>query len=169
LQTSSISDIKFGSSHDSIRSNEILTLSLSFNIDGLIRESFSQKNWERAYDKHDNGFRLTISLDLKAGRNSVDKAKFVRKAVLFWTRNPKISYRVWVSVIRDETPHYPLTIEEAKSLLFDVTKTMELDSNKLKEGDNEIQVAIKVSWGKHLYTDAVELRAETKVVKVRKK
>jgi hypothetical protein len=168
LQTSSISDIKFGSSHDSIRSNEILTLSLSFNIDGLIRESFSQKNWERAYDKHDNGFRLTIYLDLKAGRNSVDKAKFVRKAVLFWTRNPKISYRVWVSVIKDETPHYPLTIEEAKSLLFDVAKTMELDSNKLKEGENEIQIAIKVSWGKHLYTDPVELRAETKVVKVKK-
>jgi len=168
LQTSSISYIKIGSSHDSIRSNEILTLSLSFNIDGSIRENFSQKNWERAYDKHDNGFRLTISLDLKVGRNSVDKAKFVRKAVLFWTRNPKLSYRVWVSVIKDETPHYPLTIEEAKSLLFDVTKTMELDSNKLKEGENEIHVSIKVSWGKHLYTDPFELHGETKVVKVKR-
>jgi hypothetical protein len=168
LQTSSISDIKIGSSHGSIRSNEILTLSLSFNIDGSIRENFSQKNWERAYDKHDNGFRLTISLDLKAGRNSVDKAKFVRKAVLFWTRNPKLSYRVWVSVIKDETPHYPLTIEEAKSLLFDVTKTMELDSNKLEEGENEIHVSIKVSWGKHLYTDPFELHGETKVVKVKR-
>jgi hypothetical protein len=168
LQTSSISDIKIGSSHDSIKSNEILTLSLSFNIDGSIRENFSQKNWERAYDKHDNGFRLTISLDVKVGRNSVDKAKFVRKAVLFWTRNPKLSYRVWVSVIKDETPHYPLTIEEAKSLLFDVTKTMELDSNKLKEGENEIHVSIKVSWGKHLYTDPFELHGETKVVKVKR-
>jgi hypothetical protein len=168
LQTSSISDIKIGSSHDSIKSNEILTLSLSFNIDGSIRENFSQKNWERAYDKHDNGFRLTVSLDLKVGRNSVDKAKFVRKAVLFWTRNPKLSYRVWVSVIKDETPHYPLTIEEAKSLLFDVTKTMELDSNKLKEGQNEIHVSIKVSWGKHLYTDPFELHGETKVVKVKR-
>lgn len=168
MQTSSISDIKIGSSHDSIRSNEILTLSLSFNIDGSIRENFSQKNWERAYDKHDNGFRLTISLDLNVGRNSVDKAKFVRKAVLFWTRNPKLSYRVWVSVIKDETPHYPLTIEEAKSLLFDVTKTMELDSNKLKEGENEIHVSIKVSWGKHLYTDPFELHGETKVVKVKR-
>jgi len=168
LQTSSISDIKIGSSHGSIRSNEILTLSLSFNIDGSIRENFSQKNWERAYDKHDNGFRLTISLDLKVGRNSVDKAKFVRKAVLFWTRNPKLSYRVWVSVIKDETPHYPLTIEEAKSLLFDVTKTMELDSNKLKEGQNEIHVSIKVSWGKHVYTDPFELHGETKVVKVKR-
>lgn len=168
MQTSSISDIKIGSSHGSIRSNEILTLSLSFNIDGSIRENFSQKNWERAYDKHDNGFRLTISFDLKVGRNSVDKAKFVRKAVLFWTRNPKLSYRVWVSVIKDETPHYPLTIEEAKSLLFDVTKTMELDSNKLKEGQNEIHVSIKVSWGKHLYTDPFELHGETKVVKVKR-
>ena len=169
MQTSSISDIKIGSSNDSIRSNEILTLSLSFNIDGSIRENFSQKNWERAYDKHDNGFRLTISLDLKVGRNSVDKAKFVRKAVLFWTRNPKLSYRVWVSVIKDETPHYPLTIEEAKSLLFDVTKTMELDSNKLKEGENDIHVSIKVSWGKHLYTEPFELHGKTKVVKVNKK
>jgi len=168
LQTSSISDIKIGSSHGSIRSNDIFTLILSFNIDGSIRENFSQKNWERAYDKHDNGFRLTISLDLKAGRNSVDKAKFVRKAVLFWTRNPKLSYRVWVSVIKDETPHYPLTIEEAKSLLFDVTKTMELDSNKLKEGENEIHISIKVSWGKHQYTDPVELHGETKVVKVKR-
>lgn len=168
MQTSSISDIKVGSSHDSIRSNEVLTLSLSFNIDGLIRENFSQKNWERAYDKHDNGFRLTISLDLKVGRNTVDKSKFVRKAALFWTRNPKLSHRVWVSIIKDETPHYPLTIEEAKSLLFDVTKTMELDSNKLKEGKNEVYVSIKVSWGKHLYTDPIELHGETKAVIVNK-
>jgi hypothetical protein len=168
LQTSSISDIKVGSSHDSIRSNEVLTLSLSFNIDGLIRENFSQKNWERAYDKHDNGFRLTISLDLKVGRNTVDKSKFVRKAALFWTRNPKLSHRVWVSIIKDETPHYPLTIEEAKSLLFDVTKTMELDSNKLREGKNEIYVSIKVSWGKHLYTDPIELHGKTKAVIVNK-
>lgn len=168
MQTSSISDIKVGSSHDSIRSNEVLTLSLSFNIDGLIRENFSQKNWERAYDKHDNGFRLTISLDLKVGRNTVDKSKFVRKAALFWTRNPKLAHRVWVSIIKDETPHYPLTIEEAKSLLFDVTKTMELDSNKLREGKNEIYVSIKVSWGKHLYTDPIELHGETKAVIVNK-
>ena len=168
MQTSSISDIKVGSSHESIRSNEVLTLSLSFNIDGLIRENFSQKNWERAYDKHDNGFRLTISLDLKVGRNTVDKSKFVRKAALFWTRNPKLSHRVWVSIIKDETPHYPLTIEEAKSLLFDVTKTMELDSNRLKEGKNEIYVSIKVSWGKHLYTDPIELHRKTKAVIVNK-
>src|SRR5688500_20266006 len=67
-------------------------------LDGLIREIFSQKNWERAYDKHDNAFRLSVFLDERAGGKSIDKIKFVRKAVLFWTRNPKLSYRVWISI-----------------------------------------------------------------------
>jgi hypothetical protein len=45
---------------------------------------------------------------------------------------------------------------------------MELDSNKLKEGENKIHVSIKVSWGKHLYTDPIELHGETKAVIVNK-
>ena len=168
MQRSSISDIKLGTSHYSIRSNETLTLSLSFNIDGLIREIFSQKNWEKAYDKHDNAFRLSVLLDVRAGRKFIDKIKFVRKAILFWTRNPKLSYRIWISVIKDETPYYPLTVEEAKSLLFDVTKTIELESNNLKKGENQIQIDITVSWGRHLYTEPFELHGQTEIVKVNK-
>jgi len=166
LQKSFISDTKLSTSHDNIRSNEILTLSLGFNLDGLIRKIFSQKNWERAYDKHDNGFRLTVLLEVRIGGKAVDKIKFVRKAVLFWTRNPKLSFRVWISIIKDEIPFYPLTIEEAKSLLFDVNKTIELDSNKLGMGENQIQIFIKVNWGKHLYTEPTEVQAETKSVTV---
>ena len=168
MQKSFISDTKLSTSHDNIRSNEILTLSLGFNLDGLIREIFSQKNWERAYDKHDNAFRLTVLLEVRIGGKAVDKIKFVRKAVLFWTRNPKLSFRVWISIIKDEIPFYPLTIEEAKSLLFDVNKTIELDSNKLGMGENQIQIFIKVNWGKHLYTEPTEVQAETKSVTVNK-
>ncbi|MDW0134275.1 MAG: hypothetical protein QOK88_02070 [Nitrososphaeraceae archaeon] len=168
MQKSLISDIKLDTPHKSIGSNTILTLDLGFNIDGLIREIFSQKNWERAYDKHDNAFRLSVLLDVRAGGKSIDNIKFVRKAVLFWTRNPKLSYRVWISIIKDETPYYPLTIEEAKSLLFDVTKTIELQSNNLQKGENEIQIDIAVSWGKHLYTEPVELHGQTETIKVNK-
>ena len=143
-----------------------LTLDLGFNVDGLIREIFSQKNWERAYDKHDNAFRLSVLLDVKVDGKSIDKIKFVRKAVLFWTRNPKLSYRVWISIIKDETPHYPLTIEEAKSLLFDVNKTIEIQRNDLAKGENEIKIDITVSWGRHNYTEPVELHAQTETIKV---
>lgn len=168
MQKSLISSIKLDTPHKSIGSNTILTLDLGFNIDGLIREIFSQKNWERAYDKHDNAFRLSVFLDVRVGGKSIDKIKFVRKAVLFWTRNPKLSYRVWISIIKDETPYYPLTIEEAKSLLFDVTKTIELQSNNLQKGENEIQIDIAVSWGKHLYTEPIELHGQTETIKVNK-
>jgi hypothetical protein len=168
LQKSLISNIKLDTPHKSIGSNTILPLDLGFNIDGLIREIFSQKNWERAYDKHDNAFRLTVFLDVRAGGKSIDKIKFVRKAVLFWTRNPKLSYRVWISIIKDETPYYPLTIEEAKTLLFDITKSIELQSNNLQKGENEIQIDIRVSWGRHLYTEPIELHGQTETIKVNK-
>ena len=166
MQKSLISDIKLDTPHKSIGTDTNLTLDLGFNIDGLIREIFSQKNWERAYDKHDNAFRLSVFLDIKVGGKSIDKIKFVRKAVLFWTRNPKLSYRVWISIIKDETPHYPLTIEEAKSLLFDVNKTIEIQSNDLTKGENEIKIDITVSWGRHIYTEPVELRTQTETIKV---
>lgn len=166
MNKSLISDIKLDTPHKSIGSNTILTLDLGFSIAGLIREIFSQKNWERAYDKHDNAFRLSVYLDVRVAGKSVNKIKFVRKAVLFWTRNPKLSYRVWISIIKDETPYYPLTIEEAKSLLFDVTKTIELQSNNLVKGENEIKIDITVSWGRHIYTEPVELHAQTETLKV---
>jgi hypothetical protein len=105
---------------------------------------------------------------VRVGRKFVDKIKFVRKAILFWTRNPKLSYRVWISVIKDETPYYPLTVEEAKSLLFDVTKTIVLQSNDLKKGENQIQVDITVSWGRHLYSQPLEMNGQTEIVKVNK-
>lgn len=166
MNKSLISDIKLDTPHKSIGSNTSLTLDLGFSIVGLIREIFSQKNWERAYDKHDNAFRLSVYLDVRAAGKSVNKIKFVRKAVLFWTRNPKLSYRVWISIIKDETPYYPLTIEEAKSLLFDVTKTIELQSNNLVKGENKIKIDITVSWGRHIYTEPVELHAQTETLKV---
>jgi hypothetical protein len=166
LQKSLISNIKLDTPHKSVGSDAILSLDLGFNIDGLIREIFSQKNWERAYDKHDNAFRLSAFLDVKVGGKSIDKIKFVRKAVLFWTRNPKIPHRVWISIIKDDTPYYPLTIEEAKSLLFDVTRTIELQGNNLAKGDNEIKINIIVSWGRHIYTEPTELHAQTETIKV---
>ena len=77
---------------------------------------------------------MTIEVDLKSGRNTILPLKFIRKAVLFWTRSPKIPYRIWVSIIKDDIPFYPLTVEEARSLLFDVNKVIEVNGNDLNSG-----------------------------------
>jgi hypothetical protein len=160
-ENSFISEASFSKSQDSVKADQPLTLSLSFKISGAIREAFSQKNWERAYNKHDNGFRLTIEVEVKSGRKTVTELKFVRKAALFWTRNPKIPHRIWVSIVKDETPFYPLTIEEAQSLLFDVNKVIELSGSDLNSGSHKLHADIRVSWGKHDYTEATEIRGKS--------
>ena len=159
--SSFIAEAALAKSQDSVKAGQPLTLSLSFKIQGAIRDAFNQKNWERAYNKHDNGFRMTIEVDIKSGRKTIMPIKFVRKAALFWTRNPKIPYRIWVSIVKDETPFYPLEIEEAKSTLFDVNKVIELSGNDLDSGTHKLYAEIKVSWGKHDYTEPAEIKAKS--------
>jgi hypothetical protein len=148
-------------SQDSVKSGQPLTLSLSFKVDGAIRQAFSQKNWERAYNKHDNGFRMTTEVDLKSGRKTIMPTRFVRKAALFWTRNPKIPYRIWVSILKDDAPFYPLAEEEAKSLLFDVNRVIELSGSDLDSGAQRLYADIRVSWGKHDYADPTEIKGRS--------
>ena len=148
------------------KGDESLKLSLSFKIQGNIREVFDQKNWERAYNIHDNIFRITIEISLKDGRKAVLQNKFVRKAILFWTRSPKIPFRIWVSIIKDDTPFYPTTVEEAKSLLFDINKFIELNDYDLKRGNREFSTDIKVSWGKHFYTNPTVITGRSNTVSI---
>jgi hypothetical protein len=164
--TSFIASATLAKSQESVRPDHPLTLSLSFRVEGSIREAFSQKNWERAYNKHDNTFRMTIEVDLKSGRRTIVPIKFVRKASLFWTRNPKITYRIWVSIVKDDTPFYPLSEEEARSLLFDVNKVIELTGSDLDSGTHELYADIRVSWGKHQYTEPTEIRGRSNDIKL---
>jgi len=166
MADSFISGATLGKSQDSVKSGQPLTLSLSFKVEGVIREAFTQKNWERAYNKHDNGFRMTIEVDIKSGRKTVMPLKFVRKAALFWTRNPKIPFRIWVSIVKDDAPFYPLAEEEARSLLFDVNKVIELSGSDLDSGAQKLYAEIKVSWGKHDYCEPTEIKGRSNEVEL---
>src|ERR687889_275420 len=162
-----IVDAKLSRLQDKVKKDESLTLSLSFKIQGNIREVFDQKNWERAYNIHDNVFRITIEISLKEGRKAILQNKFVRKATLFWTRSPKIPFRIWISIIKDDTPFYPITVDEARSLLFDINKLIELNSDNLKRGSHKLSIDIKVSWGKHYYTNSTNIKGRSNTVDIR--
>ncbi|HJS82849.1 MAG TPA: hypothetical protein VJ742_08470, partial [Nitrososphaera sp.] len=68
---------------------------------------------------------------------------------------------IWVSIVKDETPFYPLTIEEAQSQLFDVNKVIELSGRDLDSGSHKLHAEVLVSWGKHDYTEATEVKARS--------
>jgi hypothetical protein len=166
MAESFIAGATLAKSQDSVKTGQPLTLSLNFKVEGAIREVFSQKNWERAYNKHDNGFRMTIEVEIKSGRKTVVPLKFIRKAALFWTRNPKIPYRIWVSIVKDDAPFYPLTEDEAKSLLFDVNKVIELSGSDLDSGSHKLSADIRVSWGRHDYTEPDEIKGKSNEIEL---
>ena len=156
-----INNIVLKKSHEKSKGENAIALSLNFNIKGRIRESFTQKNWEKAYDKQDNILRLTIKLDIKNNGQIIESKKLLRKAILFWTRNPKIQHRIWITVVKDEEPFYPLEEEEAKNLLFDFQKDLEIGLDKLKKGKNKISITVNVSGGKHEYIEKDQITKES--------
>jgi uncharacterized Zn finger protein len=83
---------------------------------------------------------------------------------MFWTRSPRIPFRIWVSIIRDNTPFYPVTIEEAKSLLFNVNKIIEIDANSFNRGNHRMYADINISWGRHHYTEAEEITNVSNII-----
>ncbi len=161
-----INNIVLKKSQEKSPVENIITLSLNFTIKGLIREIFTQKNWEKAYNKQDNILRLVIKLDIKNNGRTIDSKKLLRKAILFWTRNPKIQHRIWITVVKDENPFYPLEEEEAKNLLFDFQKDIEIRLEKLKKGNNKISVTINVSWGKHEYIEKNQIIKESNIEEI---
>lgn len=142
-------------------SNELISFNLGLKINGKIRELFKQSLWEKAYNKFDNTFRITIKVDLKSKNKVIYSVKFVRKAVFFWTRNPRIPHRIWIFIVRDDSPFYPESEEEAKSLLFDIEKTIELNPSIITKKISKIYANVKISWGKHNFTEPTKLEGKS--------
>lgn len=146
---------------DNVSRNDIVSLNLNFKIIGDIRSSFTQSNWEKAYNKFDNTFRINIKVDLKSDTRIIHSTEFWRKGIFFWTRNPKISHRIWISVIKDDSPFYPLSEEESRILLFDVNKLLEFKINDLNKGIHPLHADLTVSWGMHNFTDPTKLKGRS--------
>ena len=150
-----------------LKPKEELPLRIVFKIEGDVRRVFDQRSWERAYNLHDNLFRIKIDIDLKSERKTLAHMTSLHKASLFWTRNPNLPYRIWIFIIKDDTTFYPSSVEEARSILFDVEKELMVNPSQFGVDGvdgKEIYAQIKVWWGKHNYTPSCELNAKTNKV-----
>jgi hypothetical protein len=59
-------------------------------------------------------------------------------------------------------PQYPLSVEEAQALMFDVNKTFEVNGVQRERSKNgDIHAEIRVSWGRHDFTEPVEISTKS--------
>jgi hypothetical protein len=165
-QINSLKNIVLSNITSKTNSTELISFNLGLKINGKIRELFNQSLWEKAYNKFDNTFRITINVDLKSKNKVIYSVKLVRKAVFFWTRNPKIQHRIWIFIVKDDTPFYPESEEEAKSLLFDINKVLELKLSTITDNVSTLYANVIVSWGKHNFTEPTKLVGKSNEEKI---
>lgn len=161
-------------SNDKFGTDENVTINVKFAIMGGFRQTFNEKNWERAYNKHDNIFKLKYGVRLYTGglrKREIGKPiDTYRKAALFWTRNPKLTQmaekKIWVQIAKNFEPFIPKNQAEAQEMLLNFNEKMEFKASELGNGKHKIGAEVFVSWLKHDYTDPFDGKIHSKEIEI---
>lgn len=153
--------------------NDNIAINIKFSVKGGLREAFNEKNWERAYNKHDNVFKLKYGIKLYSSglrKRELGALDTYKKVALFWTRNPKLTQmaekKVWVQISKNFEPHIPANQAEAQQMLLDFDEKMEIRASELGPGKHKIGAEVYVSWFKHDYTDEFDTKSNSKEIEI---
>ena len=173
-EKNTIDKVLLEKSADKFSVNDNIAINVKFSVTGGLREAFNEKNWERAYNKHDNVFKLKYGIKLYSGglrkREVGIPLDTYKKAALFWTRNPKLTQmaekKVWVQISKNFEPHIPMNQVEAQQLLLDFDEKIDIKASDLGPGKHKIGAEVYVSWFKHDYTDEFDSKANSKEIEI---
>ncbi len=170
-----ISDLELAKNKSEFAASEDVTVNVKFSLKGTLRDSFTEENWTKAYNKNDNLFKLKYGIKLVSGGLRKRELKVVdtyRKASLFWTRNPKLvnpmkERRVWVQIAKNFEPFIRLSEDEVKHELFDFDENMVFKASELGSGSHKIGAEVYVSWQKHDYTEPDDVKEHAKEIEIK--
>jgi hypothetical protein len=173
-EKNTIGEVLLEKSADKFSENDMITVSVKFSITGAIREAFNEKNWERAYNNHDNVFKLKYGIKIYSGglrkREIGNPLDTYKKVALFWTRNPKLTQmaekKVWVQISKNFESQIPMNQANAQQLLLDFDEKIQFKASELGIGKHKVGTEIYVSWLKHDYTEPYDEKAHSKEIEV---
>lgn len=169
-----ISGVSLEKSSDKPKVEDSVTVNVKFSVTGALREAFTEKNWEKAYNNHDNTFKLRYGVKLHtSGLRKKEIGKPLdtyKKAALFWTRNPKLTQmgekKVWVQISKNFEPSIPNNQSEAQQLFLDFDEKIQFNASELGVGKHKIGAEVYVSWFKHDYTEPFDETAHSKEIEI---
>ena len=170
-----ISAVSLEKSPDKPKVGDNVTIDVKFSITGALREAFNEKNWEKAYKNHDNGFKLRYGVKIHtSGLRKKEIGKPIdtyKKVALFWTRNPKLiqhmgEKKVWVQISKNFEPFIPKNQADAQQLLLDFDEKIHFDASDLGVGKHKIGAEIHVSWFKHDYIEPFDETVHSKEIEI---
>ena len=170
-----IANLELIKDKDDYTVDDDITVNVKFSLTGKVRDVFNEENWNIAYDKFDNQFKLKYGIKLVSGglrKHDVGKPiDTYRKASIFWTRNPKLvnpvkEKRIWVQVAKNFEPIIKLTEEDVQKELFDFDEPVILSASELGKGKHKISAEVFVSWNKHTYIEKNEEKTHSEEIEV---
>jgi len=169
-----ISGVALEKSGDKLRVGDNASIEVKFSVTGPLREAFNEKNWEKAYNNHDNTFKLRYGVKLQTGglrKKEIGKPlETYKKVALFWTRNPKLTQmgekKVWVQISKNFEPFIPKNQVDAQQILLDFDEKMQFNTSELGVGKHKIGAEVYVSWYKHDYTEPFDETAHSKEIEI---
>ena len=173
-EKNTIGEASLERSADKFSLNDIITINVKFSVTGALREAFNEKSWERAYNNHDNIFKLKYGIKLYSGglrKREIGKPlDTYKKAALFWTRNPKLTQmaekKVWVQISKNFEPYIPMNQSDAQQSLLDFDERIQFKASDLGVGKHKIGAEIYVSWLKHDYAEPYDGNTHSKEIEI---
>lgn len=168
-----LTDVQLMTDKKSYSRDEDVMVNLGFRLVGGLRESFHPDVWTVAWEDYDKIVRLTIgtSVGVQRGirfKQLAQTKKEVRKASFYWSRDPDLPYRIWVMVMPEDggPPQIPANVEDAKSKMLDVAKSLQIPAAELGKGRHWLAGSARVRWGRRSFIEKGELSAKSKPVAV---
>jgi hypothetical protein len=139
---------------------------VQFELGGGLVDAFNRATWQEAYDLHDTSLRLLYWITIKrkgrlTGSKLAEPAKFLKKATLYWTRNPdltdNVTNRIWAMVVdEDKIPHIFDSERKLREYLFRFDRRLLIPASSLDKAPAPLVAAIRLKWGRHSFIEKGE-------------
>jgi hypothetical protein len=140
--------------------SDTMAVNFEFRVVGGLREAFHPDVWTMAWEDSDKILGLTMGMSLRVRRGLFTRRlaeikKEVRKASFYWSRDPDLSYRIWVMIVPEDggPPKIPQSVEDAKAKMFDVEKMFSLPTSALGKGRHRLVGNAYASWGRRSFIE----------------
>lgn len=144
----------------SYSSAETISVNMGFRVVGGLREAFTPDIWTVAWEDFDKILRLTLRMALKSkggvrSRKLAELKKEVRKASFYWSRDPDLPFRIWAMIVPENggPPQIPRSVEDAKSKMLDIEKTLQVQASSLGPGRHKLVGSVSASWGRRSFIE----------------
>ncbi len=154
---------------------EMISARMEYRLVGGLRDAFHPDVWTVAWEDFDKILRLTMKMSLGVPRGPLTRKvaeikKEVRKASFYWSRDPDLPYRIWAMIVPEDggPPKIPNNVEDAKSKMLDVEKTLKFPASSLGRGRHKLVGSVAARWGRRSFIEkgSVEAKSKPLVVEV---